>query len=187
MEYQKLIFKKLKIVLQTTLQVVLEVLFIGTTTDQPMFLIKCMIPTLLVFMEMTLQVMRSHSGQSLRKSMSKLAMDQLEGKHNAWLYSYLSIRGLSYSGNQTDINLNEWQSGSVIPPIYIGLYDEFENIVKSDSSSSATLSITSVNPSDAYPDNLIGSTFVEAVNGIFIFTDLILTAEPGSNSCNTIA
>ena len=82
MESQKLIFKKLKTSLQTTLQVVLEVLFIGTTTDQPMFLIKCMIPTPLVSMEMTLQVMHRHSGQSLQKSMSRLAMDQLEGKHN---------------------------------------------------------------------------------------------------------
>jgi len=89
---------------------------------------------------------------------------------------------LDYSGNQTDISMDAQQSGSVLPSIYIGLFDQFGNILRPDNTSVASLSILSSNSDNKYPGNLIGNTLVRAVEGIFSFKDIAVTAEPGSTT-----
>ena len=160
-------------------------LYTGTTSTQPIMIIKPITLTQLECMEINMGALLKNSRLFLKKTMSNSVVGQHEGNYIQRRYWHL-CRALNNSSNQTNIKMSEWQSGSAIPPIYLGLFDQFGNIVKSDSESSATLSILSSNTSDEFPANLIGNTFVQAVNGIFSFTDMALTAKPGSKTCNLL-
>lgn len=71
------------------------------------------------------------------------------------------------------------QSGGTLPNIYLALVDEFDQYVGSDSSSTATLTITSSTTGETYTPILSGTTTQTATKGLFQFTDIYFTAEPG--------
>ena len=64
-------------------------------------------------------------------------------------------------------------------PIYIALVDEFGQIVSSDSSSTATISISGSYLGAQYIPTLTGSVTQIASNGVFKFSDIAFTAQPG--------
>jgi len=66
----------------------------------------------------------------------------------------------------------------------MALVDGFGEIVKTDSASSATLLVGQTNSSSSFVPILTGTTFVQAINGTFSFSDIVFTAEPGSVTGN---
>ena len=58
--------------------------------------------------------------------------------------------------------------------------DQYGQIVGSDSSSTATLSISGSYSGTSYTPTLTGTTTQTAINGAFIFSGITFTAQPGS-------
>jgi hypothetical protein len=83
------------------------------------------------------------------------------------------------SGN-TSYSATNQTSGGVIATIWMALVDQFGQVVGSDSTSTATLSIVGNHSSDTYTPALTGTTTVTASNGAFEFKDITFTAEPGT-------
>ena len=80
----------------------------------------------------------------------------------------------------TSLSVSSQQSGGTISSFYIALIDEFSQIVGSDSSSTATISISGSFSGATYTPALQGTTTQTASNGAFKFTDITFTAQPGS-------
>ena len=76
------------------------------------------------------------------------------------------------------LELDGLGSGSEIPTIYLALVDKFDQIVKSDSQSTATLEISSDNPDSDYSPVLNGEVSQLAENGMFEFTGITFIGEP---------
>ena len=95
--------------------------------------------------------------------------------------SSLSLqRSLDSGLSGTDsITLSDQQSGGTIPTIYLALVDEFGQYVGSDSTSTATISIVSSTTGETYSPTLVGTTTQSASRGMFAFSSLVFTAEPG--------
>jgi hypothetical protein len=89
----------------------------------------------------------------------------------------------SVSGT-TSLTLSNQQSGGTIPTIHVALFDEFDQIVGSDSTSTWTLSLVST--TGTYTPTLTGVITQTAVNGVFTFSGITFTATPGSSfsKCN---
>jgi predicted outer membrane repeat protein len=77
------------------------------------------------------------------------------------------------------ISLTYQQSGSSLPTIYLALVDEFGQYVGSDSTSTATIGIESSTSNETYTPVLSGTVSQTAINGMYKFSDLKFTAEPG--------
>lgn len=91
-------------------------------------------------------------------------------------------RFLTTTSGSTSLSISNQQSGGILDDMYLALVDEFGQIVSSDSSSTATISVTSDNSeSQTYTPTLTGATTITATNGVFKFTGLTFTAEPGEN------
>ena len=80
----------------------------------------------------------------------------------------------------TTVDIKSHRSGQSVENIYIALVDEFGAIIGTDSSSSATLLVSSTNSSSLFVPILTGITYVKAEKGTFNFTDIVFTAQPGS-------
>ena len=89
------------------------------------------------------------------------------------------FRTLVTASGSTSASLTNQQSGGSIGTIYVALVDEFGQVVGSDSSATATLSIVGSHSGETYTPTLTGTTTVTALNGAFKFTDITFTAEPG--------
>jgi hypothetical protein len=83
------------------------------------------------------------------------------------------------SGN-TSYSASNQTSGGVLDTIWMALVDQFGQVVGSDSTSTATLSIVGNHSSDTYTPILTGTSTVTASNGAFEFIDITFTAEPGT-------
>ena len=68
-----------------------------------------------------------------------------------------------------------------MPTITVYLRDKFGQVVGSDSSSTATISVTSTTSGATYTPVLAGSTTQIAQNGVFVFSGITFTAEPGQS------
>ena len=88
-------------------------------------------------------------------------------------------RNLAVSSS-TSLSVTNQQSGGTLPTIYIALVDQFGQIVGSDSSSTATLSISDSYSGAPYTPTLTGMTTQTATNGAFKFSGITFTAQPGS-------
>lgn len=77
--------------------------------------------------------------------------------------------------------MSDQQSGGTIPTIYLALVDEFDQYVGSDSSSTATIYITSSTSGQTYTPVLTGTTTHTASKGMFKFESITFTAEPDKN------
>jgi hypothetical protein len=62
----------------------------------------------------------------------------------------------------------------------MAIVDQFGQVVGSDSTSSATLSIVGDQSAEIYTPTLTGTFTVTASSGAFEFKNIIFTAEPGS-------
>ena len=91
----------------------------------------------------------------------------------------LIFRTLVTASGTTSVALSNQQSGGSIGTIYVALVDQYGNVVSSDSSSTATLSIVGSHSGATYTPTLTGTTTVTSSNGAFKFTDITFTAEPG--------
>ena len=96
-----------------------------------------------------------------------------------WVLNNSLFRILSTSAGSTSVNLDNQQSGGSIGTIYVALFDQFGQVVSTDSSSSATLSIVGNHSGDTYVPSLTGATKVTASNGAFKFIGITFTAKPG--------
>ena len=81
----------------------------------------------------------------------------------------------------TGTTISGQRSGSSLPTITVYLKDKFGQVVGSDSSSTATISVTSTTSGAAYTPVLSGSTTQIAKNGVFVFSGITFTAEPGKS------
>ena len=90
-------------------------------------------------------------------------------------------RKLAIASGSTSISVSSQQSGGSLSTIYIALIDEFDQVVGSDSSSTATLSISGSYSTTTYSPTLTGTTIQIASEGIFIFSGITFTARPGSS------
>jgi predicted outer membrane repeat protein len=84
----------------------------------------------------------------------------------------------SVSGT-TSVSVTNQTSGGTLPNIYLALVDEFNQYVKSDSASTSTISITSSVIGQTYTPTLSGTLTITASKGMFAFSSLTFTAEPG--------
>ena len=94
-------------------------------------------------------------------------------------YNSLTNNRRSLQTNQ--FSVSDQQSGAQMSPIYLALFDEFGQIVGSDSTSTVTISIDTTNVPGDYSPTLTGVTTVTAVNGLIKFENLVFTAHPGYN------
>ena len=90
------------------------------------------------------------------------------------------FRDLTTASGSTSVNLTSQQSGGSIGIIYVALVDQFGQVVSSDSSSTATLSIVGTYSDKTYIPTLTGTTTLTASRGTFAFKDITFTAEPGA-------
>ena len=89
------------------------------------------------------------------------------------------LRYLASASGSTSVSLTNQQSGGSIGTIYVALVDQFGQVVGSDSSSSATLSIVGNHSGATYTPTLTGTSKVTASNGAYKFTGITFTAQPG--------
>ena len=89
------------------------------------------------------------------------------------------LRYLASASGSTSVSLTNQQSGGSIGTIYVALTDQFGQVVSSDNSSSATLSIVGTYSGAAYTPTLTGTSKVTALNGAYKFTGITFTAKPG--------
>ena len=90
-------------------------------------------------------------------------------------------RNLNSSVKSNSLSIINQQSGGTLNTFYVALVDRFNQIVSSDSSSTATISITGSYAGEAYSPILKGITTQTASNGAFKFNDISFTAQPGSS------
>jgi hypothetical protein len=83
------------------------------------------------------------------------------------------------SGSTSYSTVNQ-VSGGVIGTIWMALVDQFGQVIGSDSSSTATLSIVGNHSGETYTPTLTGTSTVTASHGAFEFIDISFTAEPGT-------
>ena len=88
---------------------------------------------------------------------------------------------MATASGSTSISVSSQQSGGSLSTIYIALIDEFDQVVGSDSTSTATLSISGSYSTATYSPTLTGTTIQTASGGIFIFSGITFTAQPGSS------
>jgi hypothetical protein len=87
---------------------------------------------------------------------------------------------MATASGSTSISTTNQTSGGVIGTIWMALVDQFGQVVGSDSSSSATLSIIGDHSGETYTPRLTGTSTVTASHGAFEFIDISFTAEPGT-------
>ena len=80
----------------------------------------------------------------------------------------------------TSLALENQQSGGQIQDIYLALYDEFDQIVGSDSVSTVSIALINDHSGDTYSPLLTGSTTVTVSKGVVKFDTLQFTAEPNT-------
>ena len=78
----------------------------------------------------------------------------------------------------TSLTLSDQQSGGQIQDIYLALYDEFDQIVGSDNTSTVTLALINDHSNDTYTPLLTGSTTVTIQKGVVKFDTVQFTAQP---------
>jgi hypothetical protein len=83
------------------------------------------------------------------------------------------------SGN-TSYSATNQTSGGDLDTIWMALVDQFGQVVGSDSTSTATLSIVGDHAGATYTPTLTGTSTVTASNGAFEFKAITFTAEPGT-------
>ena len=84
----------------------------------------------------------------------------------------------SYSGNES-LSLESQQSGGFMPDLYLSLVDKYGQILGSDSSSSAILTMNTSDVPTSFTPVISGASTVIARSGIFTFEDISFRAEPG--------
>jgi hypothetical protein len=87
---------------------------------------------------------------------------------------------LATSSGSTSYSKTDQVSGGVLGTIWMALVDQFGQVVGSDSSSTATLSIVGNHAGATYTPTLTGTSTVTASYGAFEFNDIAFTAEPGT-------
>ena len=90
-------------------------------------------------------------------------------------------RQLDSISRSTSISISSQQSGSTLNSIFIALFDEFGEIVGSDSTSTTTLSIMSTSSNVNYTPTLTGTVTQKAKNGMFAFSNITFIAEPNKS------
>lgn len=84
----------------------------------------------------------------------------------------------SYTGTDL-LKLTNQKSGGVIPTTYLALVDKYGQKVASDSVSTVKLAINQVISTSTYTPSIAGNTLVTANQGMFNFSGITFTAEPG--------
>jgi hypothetical protein len=129
----------------------------------------------------------THSGNSATKyganygSFSQNLKSLTEAEYNSQIAKRRSLTS-TLSGT-TSLTLSSQQSGGTLPTIYLSLVDQYGQIVGSDSSSTATLSLVST--TGTYTPTLTGTVTQTANNGVFKFEGITFTAEPGQSYSKT--
>ena len=85
----------------------------------------------------------------------------------------------SYSGNDS-LSLSEQRSGNYIPDLYLSLIDKYNQTVGFDSYSIVTLEVNTTNAPTTFTPVLSGATTVIASGGVFKFSNIEFTAQPGT-------
>ena len=103
---------------------------------------------------------------------------------SAVYYSQTTIRrhlsNATLSGS-TSLALSDQQSGGQIQAIYLALFDEFDQIVGSDSTSTVTIAFSNDYSNETYTPSITGSTTVTVQKGVVKFDTIRLTAEPAQS------
>jgi hypothetical protein len=87
---------------------------------------------------------------------------------------------MATASGSTSYSITNITSGGVLGTIWMALVDQFGQVVGSDSTSTATLSIVGSHAGATYTPVLTGSSTVIASNGAFEFIGITFTAEPGT-------
>jgi hypothetical protein len=87
---------------------------------------------------------------------------------------------LTTASGSTTYSATNQTSGGSLDTVWMAIVDEFGQVVGSDSTSSATLSIVGDQSAETYTPTLTGTYTVTASFGAFEFKNIIFTAEPGS-------
>ena len=108
---------------------------------------------------------------------SQLIKTITSSQYNLQIGSRRNLDNTTSSGS-TNVTIDNQQSGAKLEPIYTALYDEFGQIVGSDSKSTITIRLTTINNNDTYPPQLIGSLTLTFDKGVAQFGTINFTAEP---------
>lgn len=73
-----------------------------------------------------------------------------------------------------DLRITDQNSGSELPVIYLGIFDQYDNLVKTDVGSTLVSSVT-VNSSQSYAAFLTESKTISSINGLFKIEGISIT------------
>ncbi|CAI2387538.1 unnamed protein product [Moneuplotes crassus] len=78
--------------------------------------------------------------------------------------------------------INDCQPGGLLPTVYLGIFDGYDNLVKHLNEGELQASVTGITGNETYTPFLTFTTTISVKNGLFNINNLIATAEPGEST-----